>query len=52
MGTLCAVSKERREGVVVCSLPAHMLLFAAFRRPWVAQLVVPRVEAVSDLLRV
>jgi hypothetical protein len=35
MGSLIAVSRERRDGVIACTMPANMLLLAAFRRPWV-----------------
>lgn len=48
--SFCMVSKFRREGLVVCSLPAGMLLVCAFRRPALAQKVVPAVEGVCSLL--
>lgn len=48
--SVCMVSKFRREGIVICSLPAGMLLVCSFRRPALAQTVVPAVEKVCSLL--
>jgi len=48
--SFCMVSKYRREGVVVCHLPAGMLLVCTFCRPMIPQTVVPAVEKVCQLL--
>jgi len=48
--SFCMVSRFRRQGLVVCSLPAGMLLVCAFRRPVLAQQVVPAVEDVCGML--
>ena len=46
----CMVSKFRREGLVVCHLPAGMMLVCSFRRPVLAQQAVLAVEKVCALL--
>jgi len=48
--SFCMISKFRRNGIVVCHLPAGMLLVCAFSRPVLAQQAVPAVESVCALL--
>ena len=48
--SLCMVSALRREGVVVCHLPAGMMLVCTFRRPVLAPQAVLAVEQVCSSL--
>lgn len=48
--SLCMVSKLRREGLVVCHLPAGMLLCCSFKRPVLAQSAVNAVEKACEIL--
>ena len=47
---VCLVSKFRREGLVICHLPAGMLLVCSFRRPVLAHQAIPAVEKACELL--
>ena len=48
--SLCMVTKFRREGLVVCHLPAGMLLCCSFKAPVLAQQAVNAVEKACEAL--
>jgi hypothetical protein len=50
--TFCAISERRKLGLVVGNLPANLVLAATFRRPAMAQQVMPEFERVCALVRV
>ncbi len=49
--TFCAMSERRKLGLMVGNLPANLVLAAAFRRPAIAQQVMPEFERVCALVR-
>jgi hypothetical protein len=49
--TLCAVSERRKLGLMVGNLPANLVLAATFKRPAIAQQVLPEFERVCSLVR-
>jgi hypothetical protein len=48
--SLCMVTKWKREGLVVCHLPAGMLLCCSFKAPVLAQQAVNAVEKACEAL--